>query len=84
MVQVLLRIVAQKNLLFERKIEITSRRTTREKLTAYLLQEAKLRGTRRFTVAYDRQELADYLEVDFGRDWKTASGRRSALQKKHI
>lgn len=60
----LLRIVAQKNLLFDRKIEITSRRTTREKLTAYLLQEAKLRGTRRFTVPYDRQELADYLEVD--------------------
>ena len=60
----LLRLVAQKNLMFDQKIQITSKRTTREKLMAYLLNQAKLSGSNSFTIPYDRQELADYLEVD--------------------
>ena len=60
----LLTIVARKNLVFHRKIEITSRRTTREKLMAYLLLMAKDCGSSTFTIPYSRQELADYLEVD--------------------
>lgn len=60
----LLRMVATKNLVFDQKIQITSQRTTREKLMAYLLNEAKLRGSSRFSIPYDRQGLADYLEVD--------------------
>ena len=60
----LLRIVAAKNLVFDQKIQITSQRTTREKLMAYLLNQAKLQGSNRFTIPYDRQSLADYLEVD--------------------
>lgn len=60
----LLRLVAEKNLVFDQKIQITSRRTTREKLLAYLYSQAKLRGSDSFTIPYDRQELADYLEVD--------------------
>ena len=31
---------------------------------AYLLNQAKLQGDTAFTIPYDRQELADYLEVD--------------------
>jgi len=60
----LLRVVATKNLLYDQKIQITSQRTTREKLMAYLLSQAKLMGSSRFTIPYDRQGLADYLEVD--------------------
>lgn len=60
----LLRLVANKNLVFDQKIQITSQRTTREKLMAYLLNQAKLSGSDRFSIPYDRQELADYLEVD--------------------
>ena len=60
----LLRLVATKNLVFDQKIQITSQRTTREKLMAYLLNQAKLQGSNAFTISYDRQELADYLEVD--------------------
>lgn len=60
----LLRLVATKNLVYDQKIQITSQRTTREKLMAYLLSQAKLQGSNRFTIPYDRQELADYLEVD--------------------
>ena len=60
----LLRLVARKTLVFDQKIQITSKRTTREKLMAYLLNQAKLNGSSSFTIPYDRQELADYLEVD--------------------
>lgn len=60
----LLQLVAEKNLVFHRKIHVTAQRTTREKLMAYLLGEAKARGTNRFTIPYDRQALADYLDVD--------------------
>lgn len=60
----LMGVMARKNLAFHRKIEITSKRTTREKLMAYLMLEAKRQGSRSFEIPYDRQELADYLEVD--------------------
>lgn len=60
----LLRLVANKNLVLHQKIQITSKRTTREKLMAYLLAQAKLSGSNTFTIPYDRQALADYLEVD--------------------
>lgn len=60
----LMGVMARKNLAFHRKIEITSKRSTREKLMAYLMLEAKRQGSRSFEIPYDRQELADYLEVD--------------------
>ena len=60
----LLKLVAVKNLVFDQKIQVTSKRTTREKLMAYLLDQAKLQGGSSFTIPFDRQELADYLEVD--------------------
>ena len=60
----LLRVVAGKNLVYDQKIQVTSRRTTREKLMTYLLNQAKLQGSNSFRIPYDRQELADYLEVD--------------------
>ena len=60
----LLHIVAKKNLVLHQKIEITSKRSTREKLMTYLLLQAKKAKSHTFTVPYDRQELADYLEVD--------------------
>ncbi|MBQ4563760.1 MAG: Crp/Fnr family transcriptional regulator [Lachnospiraceae bacterium] len=60
----LMKDVATKNLLFHQKIEITSKRSTREKLMAYLMFQAKKAGSNRFEIPFDRQELADYLEVD--------------------
>ena len=60
----LLGLVAEKNLVYDQKIQITSQRTTRGKLMAYLLNQAKLLGSNSFTIPYDRQALADYLEVD--------------------
>ena len=60
----LLRVLAEKNLQLSRKLEITSRRTTREKLMAYLAEEAHRAGGVCFTIPFDRQGLADYLGVD--------------------
>lgn len=60
----LLHLVARKNLDFHQKIEITSKRTIREKLMTYLLSVAKQAGSNSFTIPYDRQSLADYLCVE--------------------
>lgn len=64
MIRNLLHSVAKSNLLLNQKIEILSKRTTREKVMAYLLSEAKIQGSDAFTIPYDRQELADYLGVE--------------------
>lgn len=60
----LMKILASKTLKFHERIEITSHRTTREKLLAYLDIESKKQGKRSFEIPFDRQELADYLEVE--------------------
>lgn len=60
----LLQLVATKNLVLHQKIRVTSRRSTREKLMEYLMGQAKERKSPVFTIPYDRQELADYLEVE--------------------
>ncbi|MBQ2955442.1 MAG: Crp/Fnr family transcriptional regulator [Clostridia bacterium] len=60
----LLQIVAEKNIALNQKAIITGQRTTREKLMSYLLLYAKQKGSARFTIPFDRQGLADYLEVD--------------------
>jgi len=58
------RAMAQRELLLLRKIDCLSKRSTREKVLAYLNIQAALYGARRFNVPYTRQELADLLAVD--------------------
>ena len=60
----LLQIVARRNLQLNQKIELTAKRTTREKLMAYLMNQAKIFGSNSFTIPFDRQGLADYLQVE--------------------
>ena len=60
----LMKDLATQTLIFHQKIDVTSKRTTREKLMTYLLQQAKKANSNRFCIPFDRQELADYLEVD--------------------
>ena len=64
MIHNLLRVVALKNLQLNQKIEVTAKRTTRQKLMAYLVSQAKLQGSDSFRIPFDRQELADYLQVE--------------------
>lgn len=56
--------VAEKNRKLVRKLELMSRRSTREKLLAYLSDEARRAGTPSFTIPFNRQQLADFLSVD--------------------
>lgn len=77
MIHNLLRAVARRNLEFHKKLEITGQRTTREKLMAFLLAEAKRAGSKHFTISYDRQALADYLGVERS----AMSAELSKLQK---
>ncbi len=60
----LMKDLAAKTIMFHHRIEITSKRTTREKLLAYLTLQAKENNSNRFKIPFDRQALADYLEVD--------------------
>ena len=60
----LLQVVAQHNLLLGQKIRIMSQKTTRDKLMAYLLEQAKKTGSTEFTIPLSRQALADYLGVE--------------------
>jgi CRP-like cAMP-binding protein len=50
--------------MLNQKIEIMTKRSTREKLLAYLAAEAQKAGSGSFTIPYNREELADYLSVD--------------------
>ncbi len=60
----LMKDLATKTILFHQKIEIVSKRSTRDKLMTYLMFQAKKFGSDSFDIPFDRQELADYLEVD--------------------
>ncbi len=60
----MLRIVAQKNLALNEKLDHMARKTTRQKLASYLIDQATRAGGRRFEIALDRQALADYLSVN--------------------
>ena len=60
----LMKTLALKNISFHQRIEVTSKRTTREKLLAYLAIQSKSAGGGIFEIPFDRQELADYLEVE--------------------
>lgn len=60
----LLQVVAQKNVNLSQKIQFMSQKTTREKLMAYLLDQAKRAGSPEFIIPFDRQALADYLGVE--------------------
>lgn len=63
-------ILARKNIALSEKHEILSKRTTREKLLAYLEGEAHRNHSRTFTIPFSRQELADYLGVDRSALWR--------------
>ncbi|MBQ8350582.1 MAG: Crp/Fnr family transcriptional regulator [Clostridia bacterium] len=60
----LMKDLASKTIQFLQRIEVTAKRTTREKLLTYLALQAKKAESNEFTIPFDRQDLADYLEVD--------------------
>lgn len=64
LIQNLLSVVSVKNIELTQKIELLSRRSTREKLLAYLSYESEKTENPQFSIPFNRQELADYLSVE--------------------
>ena len=80
----LMKDLAEKTLRFHERIEVTSKRTTRDKLLAYLTIEARRTGSREVFLPFDRQELADYLEVDrSGLSAEISRLRREGILESH-
>ena len=62
LIENMLKIIALKNLMMNQKIEILSKRTTREKLMCYF--DTQRGAAKKFTISFNREELAHYLCVD--------------------
>lgn len=60
----LLQAVSKKNLTLNKKLEIMSKKTTKDKLMCYLSFQAKENNKSEFIIPFNRQELADYLGVE--------------------
>jgi len=62
LIENMLKLIAGKNLMLNQKLEIISKRSTREKLLAYF--DAKRGAAKQFSIPFNREELARYLCVD--------------------
>lgn len=56
--------ISDKNRKLVQKLTFMTKRTTREKLIAYLSEESKRQNSSEFSIPFNRQQLADYLSVD--------------------
>lgn len=56
--------ISEKNRKLVQKLGYMSKRTTREKLIAYLSEESKRQNSSAFSIPFNRQQLADFLSVD--------------------
>jgi CRP-like cAMP-binding protein len=62
LIENMLKLIARKNLMLNQKIELLSKRTTREKLLSYFDMHRGM--AKKFTIPYNREELAQYLCID--------------------
>ncbi|MCL2699568.1 MAG: Crp/Fnr family transcriptional regulator, partial [Defluviitaleaceae bacterium] len=60
----LLGIFAAKNRALSEDLQVLQKRTTREKLLAYLYIHAKKADSPRFNIPFNREGLAEYLRID--------------------
>ncbi|SHK19024.1 Crp/Fnr family transcriptional regulator [Tepidibacter formicigenes] len=63
LIQNMLKIVSQKALELNRKIEYLSMKSIRSKISAYLLEQYSIAGRNKFMVPLKRHELAEFLNV---------------------
>jgi CRP-like cAMP-binding protein len=64
LIENMLKIIAGKNIMLNRRIQLISARSTREKLLSFLLSEKEKAGKSSFEISFDRNELADFLCVE--------------------
>ena len=62
LIENMLKLIARKSLMLNQKIDILSRRSTREKLLCFF--DMHRGAAKKFTIPYNREELAQYLCVD--------------------
>ncbi len=60
----LFQILSKENIELIQKIENVSQKTIRDKLLTFLSNEAMKRHSNKFEIPFNRQDLADYLNVD--------------------
>ncbi|WP_422477508.1 Crp/Fnr family transcriptional regulator [Pleomorphochaeta sp. DL1XJH-081] len=60
----MMNVLAERNLMMNRKLSILSQRTMREKLLTYLVWQSHDKGSTTFSIPFNRDELADYLCVN--------------------
>ncbi len=60
----MLQLIAQKNILLNNRMDILSKRTTREKLMTYFTMQINKCGRNKFKIPFSRDELADFLCVN--------------------
>ncbi|WMJ76908.1 MULTISPECIES: Crp/Fnr family transcriptional regulator [unclassified Sedimentibacter] len=64
MIENMLSMIARKNIMLNQKMEILSKRTTREKLLEFFNTQIQINHSKRFSIPYNREGLAFYLCVD--------------------
>ncbi|MCE5196380.1 MAG: Crp/Fnr family transcriptional regulator [Negativicutes bacterium] len=60
----MLQIIVAKNLTLNQKIMVLSKRSSREKLLAFLSTQAQKANSNEFNISLSRQDLADFLSLD--------------------
>ena len=64
LIENMLSMIARKNIMLNQKMEILSKRTTREKLLAFFNTQVQMNHSKKFSIPYNREGLAFYLCVD--------------------
>ncbi len=64
LIENMIKVIAEKNIMLNQKLELVSKRTTRDKLLAYLFFQAQNQKSDKFEIPFTRNELADFLCVD--------------------
>ncbi len=73
-------VMAGKNLALTRKIRLITPKSLRERILAYLSLEARQQGKGEITIPFNRQQMADYLNVDRS----ALSGELSRMKKEGL
>ena len=64
LIRSLMYVLAGKNLMLTKKMDIITPKSLRERVMVYLSQESVKQGCRTVTVPFNHQQMADYLSVD--------------------
>lgn len=64
LIENLLIMIAKKNIVLSEKIEALSKRTIREKLLTFFYMQMQITHSKKFSIPYNREGLANYLCVD--------------------